>query len=68
MVYPGDCPTRAKFFLFNNLLITEDLPTFDFPENTIVGRLPYIKSLGEAADFINSALFMFIFRYLLPQI
>ena len=36
-VFPGVALTRAKDLRFKILLIKEDLPTFDFPENTISG-------------------------------
>ena len=45
--------------------MTEDLPTLDLPANTMVGITAVMKSLGLAADLINSALFMFIL-HLLP--
>ena len=38
--------------------MTDDLPTFDFPENTIAGISLRIKSEAAAADLINSALFV----------
>jgi hypothetical protein len=60
MVLPGDELTRAKLFRFSNLLITDDLPTFDLPEKTICGIGLSIRSFAFAADFMNSALLIFI--------
>jgi hypothetical protein len=56
MVLPGFSPTLAKFFLFRILLITEDLPTLDFPAKAISGKRLPGKSFGEAADIKNSTL------------
>ena len=51
VVLPGASPTRAKFFRSRSLLMTEDLPTFDLPANTICGR----PSCGQSATDVHRA-------------
>ena len=60
IVFPGVELTRAKFLWLSSLFMTEDLPTFDLPENTTCGNPSVIRSREVAADLIKTVLWIFM--------
>src|SRR5512143_185613 len=54
-VLPGWELILARFFRFTRVLISEDLPTLDFPAMATSGRFPGGYSEGLAALLTNSA-------------
>jgi hypothetical protein len=60
-VLPGLPEILAKFFLSVNILINDDLPTFDLPINAYSGKGSFGHLLTSELLIINSADLIFIF-------